>query len=41
LLAHGFSRAGRSGRVPLVTHSPIIPTMFSALPAELLAGGRR
>ena len=41
LLSHGFSRAGRSGRVPRPVISPMISTVFPALCAGSLAGDPR
>lgn len=41
LLSHGFSRAGRSGRVPRPMISPTISTVFPALSTGSLAGDRR
>lgn len=41
LLSRGFSRAGRSGRVPRLMLFPTISTVFPALSARSLAGDRR
>lgn len=41
LLSHGFSRAGRSGRVPRPVISQTISTVFPALSAGSLGGDRR
>jgi len=40
LLSHGFSRAGRSGRVPRLILSPTISTVFPALSTGSLAIGQ-